>query len=31
MSVIIRGYQADDIPAIISIWNTVVEEANAFL
>lgn len=30
MSVIIRGYQADDIPAMISIWNTVVEEANAF-
>lgn len=30
MSVIIRGYQADDIPAMISIWNNVVEEANAF-
>jgi L-amino acid N-acyltransferase YncA len=30
MEVILRGYQPEDIPAMIEIWNVVVEEANAF-
>ncbi len=30
MEVMIRGYQSGDIPAMIEIWNTIVEEANAF-
>jgi L-amino acid N-acyltransferase YncA len=30
MDVKIRKYQEEDIPFLIEIWNTVVEEANAF-
>jgi L-amino acid N-acyltransferase YncA len=30
MEVMIRKYQEEDIPSLIEIWNTVVEEANAF-
>jgi len=30
MEVTIRKYQEEDIPSLVEIWNTVVEEANAF-
>lgn len=30
MSIIVREYRSEDIPAMIKIWNTVIEEANAF-
>lgn len=30
MDIIIREYQEEDIPSIVSIWNTVIEGANAF-
>lgn len=30
MELTIRGYQSEDLPAMIKIWNRVVEEANAF-
>ncbi len=30
MEVTIRQYRKDDVPFLVDIWNTVVEEANAF-
>lgn len=30
MELIIRGYELEDLPSMIEIWNRVVEEANAF-
>ncbi len=30
MNIITRKYKETDLPAMISIWNTVIEEANAF-
>lgn len=30
MPIIIREYQSSDLPAMTTIWNTIVEEANAF-
>ncbi|MGF7142235.1 L-amino acid N-acyltransferase YncA [Anaerotaenia torta] len=30
MELIIRGYQLEDLPSMIEIWNRVVDEANAF-
>ena len=30
MSMIVREYRREDIPAMMEIWNTVIEEANAF-
>lgn len=30
MDIIIREYQEEDIPSMVPIWNTVIEEANTF-
>ena len=30
MDVTVRAYQSDDLPAMIAIWNEVVEEGIAF-
>lgn len=30
MGIEIREYRGDDLPAMVSIWNTVVEDGNAF-
>ncbi|NLB89223.1 MAG: GNAT family N-acetyltransferase [Syntrophomonadaceae bacterium] len=30
MGIIVRGFMKEDIPAMIAIWNEIVEEGNAF-
>jgi L-amino acid N-acyltransferase YncA len=30
MEIIVRQYREEDLPSLIDIWNTVVEEANAY-